>query len=571
MSRSPMRAAALVQIVLLGAFTLVGVVATVAVTIDWLQGLDTWFWDEAICTIDSSEAVERPQYGDTEFQVSYRYHYRGDKHLGDAYRHAYSGSETASEAAVLAGRYLAGSEARCWIDPEEPDRSYLRRANLWEGFWILVPLVFVAAGAGGLWLVRGFGSGTEEAPLDRGSIPTRARPGLAAGAMVFLTGGFALFGVGFLVPFFLRPALQVVEARSWTETPCEIVSSGVRTHPGDDGATYSIDVLFRYELEGREYRANRYQFMGGSSSGYKRKAKIVDALPAGTNTFCYVNPKDPFEAVIERGFTGDYLFGLVPLLFAFVGIGGLAFAIKALRTAKKDAALPSWAVPTSPTDASSVGWSSGESAGQELAGPLALEPKMGPIGKLGCASVVALFWNGFLSIFVWQVVESWRAGNPEWIVAIVLTPFVLVGLLLLSGIPYSILALLNPRSRVHLTPGALRIGESAQLEWAFRGAASRIRHLKIWLEATETKTHVGDSNIRIESKPLDTPAITILDRGRELPLEYGGVSFTVPRETPASSEGDTSIRWTLKLHGDIGYWPDVNEEFEVRVLPGMPS
>jgi hypothetical protein len=198
---------------------------------------------------------------------------------------------------------------------------------------------------------------------------------------------------------------------------------------------------------------------------------------------------------------------------------------------------------------------------------MVLEPSRSPLGRLGCAVLGALFWNGFISIFVWHVVAEWRDGHPQWFPALVLTPFVVIGLLLLSGIPYSILALLNPRPRVHLDPAELRAGETAQLEWAFRGLAGRIRRLRIRLEAAETGVLRSDSGLESENRPLDAPAIELVDRGRELPLDYGAVSFTVPADTQPSSAGDGAIRWTLRLHGEIGYWPDVAESYEVRVLP----
>ena len=277
-----MRAAKLVQTVLLGLFTAVGLLATVTVAVDWMQGLDTWFWEEATCTVGSSGAVERPEYGDFSFQISYRYDYRGGRYIGNAYRHGYHGSEEVSEAESLASRYATGSEVRCWIDPQEPDESYLRRADLWAGFWILAPLVFVAVGAGSLWMIHGAGSRIdEEDTADRGSIPKKTRFGVGIGVMIVFFGIFFLFGAGFLIPFFVRPALQVMQARSWVELQCEMVSSSVRSHPGDDGATYSIDALFSYEVDGREYRSNRYQFIGGSSSGYDRRAETVKELPAG--------------------------------------------------------------------------------------------------------------------------------------------------------------------------------------------------------------------------------------------------------------------------------------------------
>ncbi len=120
---------------------------------------------------------------------------------------------------------------------------------------------------------------------------------------------------------------------------------------------------------------------------------------------------------------------------------------------------------------------------------------------------------------------------------------------------------------MHLTPGAVRAGESARLEWAFAGAGERVRHLRVWLEAVATRTHRTDSGVRKETAPLDTPTIEVLDRGRELPRDYGAIDFEVPVATPPSAEGELAVRWRLKLHGEIDYWPDVAADYEIRVLP----
>ncbi len=545
-----MRGAALVQTVMLALVAAFGLLAAVAVAGDWLQGLDTWFWQETTCTVEASRAVERAELGDHALDIAYRYRYRGESRIGSAYRHGVGGFELASEAAALASRYAPGEEVRCWVDPDRPDRSYLERADLWQGLWVLVPLLFLGVGAGGLWLIHG--PGLPEPGRAEDAAGGRRKAGFGIGLMIVLFGLFLLFGAGFLLPFFVWPALQVLEARSWQAVPCTIESSRVVTQPGEDGATYSVDLLFRYQIGGREYRSNRYRFLGGSSSGYDPKAEVVAALPAGAVTTCWVDPDDPFEAVVERGLTAEWLFGLVPLLFVLVGAGGLAFTVAALRGARQEAARPSW------------GAGSEARAGDESA-TLVLEPTLGPFGKLGCALGLTLFWNGFIGIFVWFIVQEWRAGNPQWFPALILTPFVLIGLLFLFAIPWSVLALLNPRPRVHLTPATLRAGEPAQIEWAFRGFAGRLRRLSIRLEASETRVRERDSGVSIESAPLDTPAIEILDRGPELPLDYGSAAFTIPPGTPPSSAGYPSVSWKLKLQGEIAFWPDVVEEYEVRI------
>ena len=128
--------------------------------------------------------------------------------------------------------------------------------------------------------------------------------------------------------FFVRPALKVLAAKSWQPTPCTIVSSQVRSHAGDDSTTYSVEVLYTYTYNGWEHKSNRYQFLDGSTGGYAEKERIVRRPPPLTRTVCYVNPKDPAEAVLNGDFNHEYLFGFAPLLFVAVGLGGIIFTLR---------------------------------------------------------------------------------------------------------------------------------------------------------------------------------------------------------------------------------------------------
>lgn len=577
----------------LGLFAAIGLLGTVAVAIDWLQGVETYTWEAGTCTIESSDVVQHEGESAYVIEFAYRYARRGEEHRSRDFQHGYTGSEDLGETERLADRYAVGEEVECWIDPDAPENAYLRRANLWSGLWIFVPLLFLAVGAGALWLLHGFGkdngapNGSDgREPLAPIRIPPGARgpattaekepsPFKTVGLLVGFFGIFFLVGAGLFFPFFLLPALRVVEAQSWREVPCIIVSSDVRSHSSDDGVTYSIDVVYRYEVDGREHRSNRYQFMGGSTSGYDGKAEVVAGIPAGAETTCYVDPDDPFEAVIERGFTTDYLFGLLPLAFAAIGLGGMTFVVLGARAVRNDAARPAWGAPVQDVRIPAPqpvgiedGMGAGPGAGTGAAGPITLEPAMGRVGKLGCAIGVALLWNGITAPFVWIVVKSFREGNPEWFVAVVITPFVLIGLLLASGIPYAILALVNPKARVTLSRSALRAGEPVQIEWSFVGMASRIRRVKIWLESsrttTETVTTSRSASVRTRTDVLDT--VEILERGRDERVEAGSITFVVPGDTTPSSDGDEAIGWKLKLQGDIAFWPDVLEEFPIPVL-----
>ena len=260
---------------------------------------------------------------------------------------------------------------------------------------------------------------------------------------------FLFAGLGFFVPFFGLPAWRSLQARSWLETPCAILHSAVRSHAGDESTTYSVDVLYSYRIGGCEYKSSRYTFFTGSSGGSAAKEAAVARYPAGGGAVCYVNPADPTDAVLVRSLAGDAWFGLFPLIFVAVGAGGIAFTLVGYRRQAAGAKAGAGAVP-SPREATS--------------GPVTLDPKTGPIGKLLGISFAALFWNGIVGVFVWRLIAGYQQGQADGCLTAFLIPFVLIGLLLLASVPYQFLALFNPRPLLTLATGAPRLGEPTTLE-----------------------------------------------------------------------------------------------------------
>jgi len=292
------------------------------------RGARTYTWDQAECLILESSVDEHPEAAEANeayrFKVLYTYMVRGARYTSDRYRQGYNGSSDIGDARRLADRYPRGSRVGCYVDPSTPSAATLRRPTLWFGFFIFLPLIFVAVGGGGIYsLWRPDGEGRAAVPRMQQAIQS-ANPRGCMGAFFAV---FLLAGLGFSL-FFIRPAVKVLAARSWQATPCTIVSSQVRSHSGEDSTTYSVDVLYTYTFGGGEYKSNRYQFLGGSSGGYAEKERMVRRLPPLTRTVCYVNPEEPAEAVLNRDFTTDYAFGLVPLLFVAVGLGGVVFALR---------------------------------------------------------------------------------------------------------------------------------------------------------------------------------------------------------------------------------------------------
>ena len=116
--------------------------------------------------------------------------------------------------------------------------------------------------------------------------------------------------------FFLIPLRRVRRANSWRKTRCVIVASSVSEDATDSGL-YRMLVTYQYEFAGHHYSSNRYSFSRSSASfGYRGKKRIADRLAPGTTTFCYVNPGNPGDAVIERGLTSDMVvWGVFAIIF----------------------------------------------------------------------------------------------------------------------------------------------------------------------------------------------------------------------------------------------------------------
>ncbi len=51
--------------------------------------------------------------------------------------------------AILA-RFTKGQRCPCWYDPSDPDSAVVSRSFSWWSLVLLIPLTFVAIGAGGL-------------------------------------------------------------------------------------------------------------------------------------------------------------------------------------------------------------------------------------------------------------------------------------------------------------------------------------------------------------------------------------------------------------------------------------
>jgi hypothetical protein len=436
-------------------------------------------WQKTPCRIVSSEVQEHAGNKTPYlFAVGYQYEHARRSYTGSAYKRNYSGSDKYSDAQALAQMYPLGGSLFCYVNPGNPGAAVLKRDSLAIGLVILFPLIFVLIGAGGIYFIWRRQRPEAERPIAATAVrkggKSLGKYGLAAFFAVFaLVGGIMLYPLG------IRPIARTIAAESWVTTPCRVLRAEVRSHDSDDGTTYSVYILYQYEFNGQTYKSDRYEFVGGSSSGSQGKARVVEQYEAAANPVCYVNPNNPSEAVLKRGFHAKLLLALFPLPFLLVGLGGLAGTLRG-KIAIDVKTTKTWIAQRPAKASDGLATLRVTDGDQEI-----LTPQFSAKAKFIGLAVIALFWNGVVSIFVADITNGFRHGDPSWLGLLFLLPFVAVGLGLIGVAAYQFLAMFNPRPTLALSSSIMPLGGAAELTWSFSGRTSRIGELAVTLRGVE--------------------------------------------------------------------------------------
>lgn len=126
--------------------------------------------------------------------------------------------------------------------------------------------------------------------------------------LVLSLGLLAILISGFIIPW-----VNVFDSRDWRAVPCVIVSSGVVRYSG----RYMESITYRYEVAGRVYQSSRVRFSPLHLT-HRFASDIVGQYPPGKQAICYVDPDNPGEAVLNRGFVPSLLRQATPALILMI-------------------------------------------------------------------------------------------------------------------------------------------------------------------------------------------------------------------------------------------------------------
>jgi hypothetical protein len=383
-----------------------------------------------------------------------------------------------------------------------------------------------------------------------------------------------MVGTAFMIP----QAFGAASTWTWPERECEILKSTVAEVEGDgDEVRWVFSVAYRYEVDGAPHVSRAFRREAVTFATRVEAQRLVDAYPAGSRRTCRVDRRASDRAVLAPSAAAPVAWLLLPLALAvgpLVGVVAL-WKVSPARARKRwdDVA----GVPDVPAAAQATGvWSAepvllpigGRSGRGATAGSArhSLAPRSGPVTRFVGVTVVALFWNGIVSVFLSNLAAEWSAGKWPIFSSLFLTPFALIGLGLIGGVGYSLLACFNPRPRLELGKGALTVGGSTSLRWRLGGRAARVTGLTLTLEGREETTYTQGTDTRTDTQVFYRA--TLVTAANPWDVASGETRLEIPDGTMHSfTAAHNRIRWVVAVHGDIPRWPDVKEEIEIQVLP----
>ena len=393
--------------------------------------------------------------------------------------------------------------------------------------------------------------------------------GLLFGAIFFAAGAFFFWMV------VVSPIMLWNAAKTWPSAEATITNAKIVENHDSEGSSYRASFTYKYTVNGKPHSNDRYGLMQVSGSR-KRAKKRLNQHPIGSKTTVYYDPIDPAESLMNRKLGWSLLFGLIPILFMVVGgiiIGVIAtgrhltWADKmAAKAAKQRGMVPASMDAASPAGKKEPVVSEDDLKDQEFDKPLKLRPEQSRMVALLVVGFFALFWNGIVSIFVFDLFDGKQFGFGKVGLGLFLIPFVLIGSGLIGYWLYVFMTLFNPKVEIAMSNGAVPIGGEVDLAWEVIGNANRIRNLKIQIKGQESATYRRGTSTYTDTETfLEIPVVATSSKDD---IQFGSTTIAIPNSTMHSLDaGDNQIKWTVEVHGDIPLWPDITESLSFRVTP----
>jgi hypothetical protein len=142
---------------------------------------------------------------------------------------------------------------------------------------------------------------------------------------------------------------------------------------------------------------------------------------------------------------------------------------------------------------------------------------------------------------------------------------VLIGLAALIPPAWGVIKWLNPRPMLTLSSTTVAIGGEINVRWRFWGSTRRVRRLRLFVEGREEATYRRGTETYTNYEVFSV--VGLVDTNEPGRIRGGQVKLGMAAGTvPTFQSEHNAIVWSLRVHGQCGRWPDIDEEFELKVV-----
>jgi hypothetical protein len=339
-------------------------------------------------------------------------------------------------------------------------------------------------------------------------------------------------------------------------------------------------VQIAYELGGRTYRIWTYDNAGVYSSGRKDKQAVVEQFEIGKQYPCWYDPQNPRRAVLVRGFTWfAWITLLLPASFMILGGGGLAYTLWNWgKSAERRNALARHGPLEFLEPARS-----GEREYPNVPGVAGLTDSPGtrlkyrlpmaasPAWALAALVVGCLLWNAMVVVFAVVAVNRFVGGQPDWLLAAVLVPFLAAGAWLIYYTFQKLLVTTGVGPTfLEISEHPLRPGHEYQVCLCQAGRLT-VNSLEVALVCEERATYQQGTNTRTDLRQVHRQPVvcrTAFEIQPGAPFETQA-TLRIPDNVMHSFRASyNEVAWKLTVRADVAGWPRYQRDFPVIVLPG---
>ena len=186
-------------------------------------------------------------------------------------------------------------------------------------------------------------------------------------------------------------------------------------------------------------------------------------------------------------------------------------------------------------------------------------------------ATASLLWNGIVLIFVVMAIGSFARGEPDWMLAALVIPFIAIGVaLVVYFMRQALIATGVGPTRIEISQHPLSPGGEYD---AFLSQAGRLtmKSLEVWLACDEKATYRQGTDTRTETRRVYQDRCFLREAfeiHQGLPFESRCQIHVPPGAMHSFAANHNEVSWKLVVKGSVVGWPDYQREFQIVVNPG---